>query len=164
VLSVMNYGEREMSCIKWLSWLEMDEAYERPAPPLEDDMPSISVQKTQARLRRHDVQVADLNATRNELHIGNWDGLILATELSPISVLSRLTPYLAGSATITIYSPYQQVLAEVMQFTKKDANYLGETLSESWTRTYQVWSMRSWSLTPLTGGNEERYCPVGHIR
>ena len=29
VLSVMNYGERELSCVKWLNWLEMDEAYER---------------------------------------------------------------------------------------------------------------------------------------
>jgi tRNA (adenine-N(1)-)-methyltransferase non-catalytic subunit len=29
VLSVMNFGEREMECVKWLSWLEMDEAYER---------------------------------------------------------------------------------------------------------------------------------------
>ena len=29
VLSAMNFGEREMECVKWLSWLEMDEAYER---------------------------------------------------------------------------------------------------------------------------------------
>ena len=120
-------------------------------------MPAIAVQKTQARLRRHNAQVAELNAIRVELHTGNWDGqvyspypsfrscsprssisLVVATEMSPISVLSRLTPYLAGSATITIYSPYQQVLAEVLHFTKKDSNYLGETLSESWTRTYQV--------------------------
>lgn len=89
VLSVMNYGEREMSCIKWLSWLEMDEAYKRreytgmswhsltsivAPPPPEDDMPSIGAQKTQARLRRHNAQVTDLNATRNELHLGHWDG------------------------------------------------------------------------------------------
>ena len=29
VLNVMNYDERELSCVKWLNWLEMDEAYER---------------------------------------------------------------------------------------------------------------------------------------
>lgn len=64
--------------------------------------------------------------------------LIVATELSPTSVLARLTPYVAGSGSICIYSPYQQVLAEVLQYSKKDPNYLNSTLSESWSRTYQV--------------------------
>jgi hypothetical protein len=64
--------------------------------------------------------------------------LILATELNPLSVLARLSPYLASSAPIVMYSPYQQVLAEVLSATKKDPNYLCSTLSESWTRTYQV--------------------------
>jgi hypothetical protein len=43
-------------------------------PPAEDNLPAIAIQKTQARQRRHNAQVADLNATRNELHMGNWDG------------------------------------------------------------------------------------------
>jgi hypothetical protein len=64
--------------------------------------------------------------------------LILATQLNPISILSRVTPYLAGSANIVMYSSHQQVLAEVLEYTKRDPNYLNETLSESWTRTYQV--------------------------
>lgn len=37
-------------------------------------MPAISEQKTLARQRRHNAQVAELNATRDELHQGNWDG------------------------------------------------------------------------------------------
>ena len=64
--------------------------------------------------------------------------LILATDLSPISVLSRLTRYVIGSGTVTVYSPHLQVLAEVLQWTKRDPSYLGGTLTESWTRTYQV--------------------------
>jgi len=64
--------------------------------------------------------------------------LILATELSPISIINRLTKYLAGSATLTAYSPYQQVLAETLQYTRKDPNFLATQLTESWSRTYQV--------------------------
>lgn len=101
-------------------------------------MPSIAENKTMARVRRHNAQVAELNATRAELHAGNWDGLILATELSPISVINRLTKYLAGSATVVAYSPYQQVLAETLQYLRKDANFLATQLTESWSRTYQV--------------------------
>lgn len=64
--------------------------------------------------------------------------LILATEMSPISVVNRLTRYLAGSSTLTVYSPYQQILAELLQYTRKDPNYLATQLTESWQRTYQV--------------------------
>lgn len=101
-------------------------------------MPSISETKTAARLRRHNAQVAELNATRRELHNGGWDGIILATELSPISVINRLTRYLAGAGQLTVYSPYQQVLGETLQYLRRDTNYLATQLTESWSRTYQV--------------------------
>lgn len=29
VLSAMNFGERELECVKWLNWMEADEEYER---------------------------------------------------------------------------------------------------------------------------------------
>lgn len=117
-------------------------------------MPSVSSSKTAARLKKHQNQVAELNKTRAELHSATWDGLVLATELSPLSVLSRLTPYLAGSGTITIYSPYQQVLAEVLQWTRKDPRYLNANLLEGWTRTYQVLPGRTHPMmtTSATGG------------
>jgi tRNA (adenine-N(1)-)-methyltransferase non-catalytic subunit len=120
-------------------------------PPPEDDMPSIAASKTLARQRRHNLQVADLNNTRAELHTGNWDGLILATELNPLSVSARLSPHLAGSGIIVAYSPYVQVLAEVLQYTKKDQNYLNANITESWTRTYQVLPGRTHPLMTTSG-------------
>jgi tRNA (adenine-N(1)-)-methyltransferase non-catalytic subunit len=39
-------------------------------------MPAVSQNKTQARMRKHNMQVAELNATRKELHDGNWDGYV----------------------------------------------------------------------------------------
>ncbi|KAK4688605.1 tRNA (adenine58-N1)-methyltransferase non-catalytic subunit, partial [Tremellales sp. Uapishka_1] len=154
VLSVMNIGEKELECVKWVNWMEAEEDYERPLPPGEESLPQIAAAKTAARLRRHNQQVVELNQTRTELYMGNWDGLILATELSPISVLSRLAPYLAGSAAVTVYSPYLQVLAETLQFCRKDPNYLGSNISESWSRTYQVLPGRTHPMmtTSATGG------------
>jgi tRNA (adenine-N(1)-)-methyltransferase non-catalytic subunit len=58
--------------------------------------------------------------------------------MSPLSVIHRLTKYLAGSGTLVAYSPYQQVLAEALQYTRRDPNFLATALTESWTRTYQV--------------------------
>jgi tRNA (adenine-N(1)-)-methyltransferase non-catalytic subunit len=29
VLNAMNFGERELGCVKWLNWMEADEDYER---------------------------------------------------------------------------------------------------------------------------------------
>jgi tRNA (adenine-N(1)-)-methyltransferase non-catalytic subunit len=29
VLSVMNFGARELNCVRWMTWLEADEEYER---------------------------------------------------------------------------------------------------------------------------------------
>ncbi|BEI96979.1 hypothetical protein CcaverHIS631_0205680 [Cutaneotrichosporon cavernicola] len=138
VLNIMNFSERELACIKWLNWMEADEEYERPAPPGEDGMPAIAEAKTAARLRRHRAQVAELNATRAELHAGGWDGIVLATEMSPISVINRLTRYLMGSGTLTVYSPFQQVLAESLQHLRRNQHYLATQLTESWSRTYQV--------------------------
>lgn len=80
--------------------------------------------------------------------------LILATTLNPISVVARLTPYLLGSAPIVVYSPYYQVLAELLNWSKKDPNYLNDTLTESWERTYQVLPGRTHPMmtTSATGG------------
>lgn len=53
-------------------------------PPPEDTLPEIASNKTQARMRRHNAQVADLNAVRDDLYVGGWDGceLLLPRSLS----------------------------------------------------------------------------------
>ncbi|WVQ95674.1 hypothetical protein IAU59_002772 [Kwoniella sp. CBS 9459] len=152
ILQTMNFSERELECVKWLNWMEANEDYQRPPPPPEDE--NVKPAKAAQRLRKHNAQVAELNATRDELHQGGWDGLILATTLSPISILSRLTRYLLGSTPIVVYSPYMQVLAELLNWSKKDPNYLHDTLSESWERTYQVLPGRTHPMmnTSATGG------------
>ncbi|WWC65183.1 uncharacterized protein I303_107797 [Kwoniella dejecticola CBS 10117] len=152
VLNTMNISERELECVKWLNWMEAQDDYERPPPPPEDE--NAKPAKVAQRLRKHNAQVAELNATRDELHLGGWDGLIIASTLSPISILSFLSPFLLGSAPLVVYSPHQQVLAELLAWSKKDPNYLHDTLSESWTRTYQVLPGRTHPMmnTSASGG------------
>ena len=29
ILNVMNFGERELGCVKWLNWMEADEDFQR---------------------------------------------------------------------------------------------------------------------------------------
>ncbi|WRT70709.1 uncharacterized protein IL334_007707 [Kwoniella shivajii] len=172
VLQTMNISERELECVKWLNWMEAQEDYERPPPPPEDDDAKPS--KVAQRLRKHNAQVAELNATRNELHLGQWDGLVLSTSLSPISVVSFLTQYLIGSSPIVVYSPHLQVLAELLNWSKKDPHYLHDTLSESWERTYQVLPGRTHPMmnTSASGGyiwsairvHQSKFQPESHQR
>lgn len=89
VLDTMNFSAQQLECVKALSWMEADEDYVkrqciercprilnlRSAPPPEEiDMPTASAFKTQAKLRKHMGQVYRLEATRNDLHSGDWDG------------------------------------------------------------------------------------------
>lgn len=86
VLNTMNFSTRELACIKYLSWLQAEEDYLprksshalalKPLEPLPDEseLPTIAAVKTAARQRRHMFQLAELNATRDELHRGGYDG------------------------------------------------------------------------------------------
>lgn len=65
---------------------------------------------------------------REELLDGGWDGqviiptifyqnrptglnsLLVATQYDPLSVLEKLSPYLGGSTSIVVHSPYVQVV------------------------------------------------------
>ncbi|ODN83027.1 hypothetical protein L202_01253 [Cryptococcus amylolentus CBS 6039] len=154
VLQTMNFSRRELEAVKWLNWLQAEESYERSAAPSADEPEPTNVQKAGVKQRRRAAQIAELNNTRNELHLGGWDGLIVASNLSPLSVVPRLTPYLLGSSPLVVYSPYQQVLADLLSWSKKDPSYLNDTLSESWERTYQVLPGRTHPMmvTSATGG------------
>lgn len=66
-------------------------------------------------------------------------------------MLARLSPYLLGSAQVVVYSPYLQVLTEMLQSAKKDNNYLNPVVTESWSRTYQVLPGRTHPLMTTSG-------------
>ncbi|KAL7422886.1 tRNA (adenine(58)-N(1))-methyltransferase non-catalytic subunit trm6 [Cryptotrichosporon argae] len=164
ILQAMNFGEAS-ACVKWLTWLQAEEGYARP--PLPDEEEGMASNKRLNKLKRHDMLNAELNGVRDELHSGGWDAVILATELSPISVISRLTPFLGGSNSLAVYTPFQQVAAETLQYCRRDVNYLAANMTESWQRTYQVLPGRThpMMMTSGTGGfllHATRVIPSGY--
>ncbi|EED85188.1 eukaryotic translation initiation factor 3G, partial [Postia placenta Mad-698-R] len=63
------------------------------------------------RSNKRKVVAESLSQTREELFAGEFDGLIIASEYDPFSILQSLSPYLAGSASIVVHSPYVQVFS-----------------------------------------------------
>ncbi len=141
VLDAMNFPKHivENVCTS-LNWYQADEDFE----PAADEAPvptgaPVNPQKEAQKLRRRNAQNAALNRVREELHRGEWDGLVVATsEISPPSIITRLTPYLGGSANIVVYSQWLAILTETLQGMRDRPEYLAPNLTESWTRLYQV--------------------------
>lgn len=77
---------------------------------------------------------------------------MIAAQYEPFSIVQRLSPYLAGSATITIYSPFSQILSEVQAKMRPLPAYLSPSVTEAWLRQYQVLPGRTHPMMTMTGG------------
>lgn len=64
--------------------------------------------------------------------------MILATEYEPYSVLRRLLPYIAGSASVVVYSPHLQTLYSLQQKLRAEPTWLSPSIHEPFLRQYQV--------------------------
>lgn len=120
------------------------------------------------RLNKRKVASDALMQTREELFNGEFDGyvaqtsfllrlltqysLIVASEYDPYSIIEKLYPYLAGSASIVVHSPHVQVVTSLHNQLRDRQGYLGPTVTETWLRQYQV---RSHTL-PLSSISIER--------
>lgn len=126
-----------------------------------------------SRLHKRKVANDTLMQNREELFAGEFDGycwiflfysswclrvfrLIIASQYDPWSILERLSPYLAGSASIVVHSPQVQVrrvlysfrvvrvltalqiLSELYAKIRDMPGYLGTSLTEGFLRRYQV--------------------------
>jgi hypothetical protein len=92
--------------------------------------------------------------------MSDFVSLIICSEYEPYSIIERLSPYLAGSASIVVHSPYpqashfrttnesekisSQIVVDLQAKLHNLPEYLCPTITEAWLRRYQV-------------------CPVGHI-
>ncbi len=81
--------------------------------------------------------------------------LLISSEYEPYSIIERLDPYLAGSASIVVHSPYSQVcfcvhlndglletnfqiIVDLQAQLRNFPQYLCPTITEAWLRRYQV--------------------------
>lgn len=63
---------------------------------------------------------------------------MIACEYEPYSILEKLLPYIAGSASIVVYSPHLHVLQHAHLLLRNDSSFLAPTITEPWLRKYQV--------------------------
>ncbi|KAG8526179.1 uncharacterized protein KY384_000172 [Bacidia gigantensis] len=132
--------DHPLNChLKTLSWLQLTDpaadsaCIEPPQAPIEEIKSWKSAKRaTYIRKRRRWERV---NFIVDETRAGGFDGLIVASVMSPISVLNQLVPLLRGSAQIVVYSPYIEPLAELADCYSSDRktaflNNHGEVPSE----------------------------------
>lgn len=101
--------------ISWLQLLspEFDPAYTQPPPTIAPaellTMKSGKRGNYYRKLRRHLSTKAVVDSTR----AGGFDGLIVTSNMSPVSILHHLVPLLKGGAPLVIYSPVIEPLVEL---------------------------------------------------
>ncbi|KAJ5908699.1 hypothetical protein N7495_001381 [Penicillium taxi] len=105
--------------LKTVSWLQLVNPSLDPIianPPAElsaEELAALKPSKRSSynykRSRWERVKTVTEEARRGEL-----DGLIVSTLMEPSSVLKHLVPLLAGSASVSIYSPYVEPLVQLM--------------------------------------------------
>jgi tRNA (adenine-N(1)-)-methyltransferase non-catalytic subunit len=76
--------------------------------------------------------------SRQLLHEGDFDGLIISSALQPESVLKVLMKYMCGSRPAVIYSFNKEVLLQAAYWMRRTTEFLNAELTESSLREYQV--------------------------
>jgi tRNA (adenine58-N1)-methyltransferase non-catalytic subunit len=91
---------------------------------------------------------------RTELFEGDFDGLIISSEYDSFSIIQRLLPYLAGSATVVVHNPVLQPLMETFARMRVMPDFVRTMVTEPWMRKYQVLPgrMHPEMSTSATGG------------
>ncbi|GAA5929626.1 tRNA 1-methyladenosine methyltransferase subunit GCD10 [Sporobolomyces koalae] len=90
------------------------------------------------KIRRRKSTFDKAKLARQEYFNGEYDGLIVASEYEPYSIIERLIPRLAGSASIVVYSPTLQPLFPCLLSLRADPSILQPTIHEPFLRRYQV--------------------------
>ncbi|KAF9984866.1 tRNA (adenine(58)-N(1))-methyltransferase non-catalytic subunit trm6, partial [Entomortierella chlamydospora] len=75
---------------------------------------------------------------RKILFQADFDGLIIASQYQPESILPKLLPYIRGSRPVVVYHPHKEALLETSTWMRKCPDLLAPQLTESWLRKSQV--------------------------
>lgn len=116
-----------------------------------DDESEKKNEKQRSRLQKRKRLIESLSLLREELFKGEWDGLLVSSEYEPYSVVEVLESFLAGSANIVVHHPNIRILADAQAKLRQSPQYLGPSLTEIWTRRYQVLPGRTHPLMNMSG-------------
>ncbi|KAI0348257.1 Gcd10p-domain-containing protein [Trametopsis cervina] len=134
----MNFTKEQTSVMSTLNWATGDEDYTPVLPSIDPPTGEFKSEGQKARLNKRKVAIDALFQTREELFAGEFDGLIIASQYDPWSIIERLGPYLGGSASIVVHSPQVQILSDLHVKLRDMSGFLGTSLTESFLRKYQV--------------------------
>ncbi|KAL7412032.1 Gcd10p family-domain-containing protein [Mrakia frigida] len=160
LMTQMNYPKELIEeTVKVLNWAESEEDWIAPEkleelPPRPAFQPGEATQKIdreRAKIKKRLATKQALEVVRDELHLGEWDGLVIASNYEPYSIIEKLTKYLAGSANIVVYSPYLQVLTAAHTSMRAHTIYLNPSITESWLRKWQVLPGRTHPFMNMSG-------------
>ncbi|KAH8120055.1 Gcd10p-domain-containing protein [Phellopilus nigrolimitatus] len=139
IMTHMNFDESMVSStLSSLNWATADEDYIPVLPPSEPELGVYRSERQKLRLNKRKRATGNLFDTREDLFAGGFEGLVIASDYEPFSIVEKLCPYLIGSSSIVIHSPHPQVVTEVQAKMRALPEYLGPSVTEGWLRRYQV--------------------------
>lgn len=142
VVAHMNFEPEVQSStiLSTINWAAADEDYTplAAARGVEEPTEEPQTNKEKSKLRKRKATADVLSNLREELFSGEFDGLIVASQLEPFSIVEKLSQYVAGSGSIAVYSPFIHPLIEAQSRMRPVPKYLAPSVSEAWLREYQV--------------------------
>ncbi|KAI0756365.1 Gcd10p-domain-containing protein [Daedaleopsis nitida] len=134
-----------------LNWATADEEYTPIIASSEPPSGKFKSDGQRTRLNKRKVTSDVLMQTRDELFSGEFDGLVIASQYDPFSIIDKLYPYLGGSASIVVHSPHVQVVTNLQNQLRDLSGYLGPAVTEGFLRRYQVLPGRTHPMMNASG-------------
>ncbi|RPD57093.1 Gcd10p-domain-containing protein [Lentinus tigrinus ALCF2SS1-6] len=151
VMVHMNFRKEATSVMSSLNWATADEEYTPIMASTEPPSGKFKSDGQRNRLNKRKVASDALMQTREELFAGEFDGLLVASQYDPFSIIDKLYPYLGGSASIVVHSPHVQVVTNLQTQLRDRLGYLGPTVTEGFLRRYQVLPGRTHPMMNASG-------------
>ncbi|KAM4713644.1 tRNA (adenine(58)-N(1))-methyltransferase non-catalytic subunit TRM6 [Anableps anableps] len=109
-------------------------------------------EKAQERKVKLEEKRRKLAAAAALLEARNADGLVIASQFHPCSVLLGLIKFLSPSRPFVVYSQYKETLIECYTKLKEQGGTVNLMLTDTWLRHYQVLPDRTHPLLLMSGG------------
>lgn len=152
VVTTMNFKtEYVQPVLSSLNWATADETHEPVLPPIDIPADKVRSERQRLRLRKRLGTTEALASTRQELFSGEFDALIIASNYEPLSIIERLSKYLAGSGSLVVQSPYAQLLSDLQVRLRALPDWLSPTVTEGWLRQYQILPGRTHPFMNMSG-------------
>ncbi|KAF7792269.1 hypothetical protein EIP86_003305 [Pleurotus ostreatoroseus] len=140
----MNFPKEYTSVMTSLNWATADEEYTPIVASSEPPAGTYKSEGQRSRLYKRKLATDTLMQNREEL-------FAVASQYDPFEILEKLSPYLAGSASIVVHSPHVQILSDLQNKLRDLPGYLGPSLTEGFLRKYQVLPGRTHPMMNMSG-------------